>query len=151
MLAFTPDDSLTRQVRQKRKYTTTRVAKPTQPARAPKVQSVEIIEDGSCFPAPKRALAEGEPRTFCRRQCNLTFSAEEGSIARVRARVPQLGKGQQEARKIFVKSCIQDDKTLRLNDFAGISAVVCQLFFVAVTGCSKKLISSAMDVGSTGM
>lgn len=150
-LAFTPDDSLTRQVGQKRKYSTTRVARPKQPARALKVIPVESIADGTCFPEPKRALAEGEPRTCCRRECNVTFTVHDDSIARVRSRVPKPGEGQQAARKVFVKSCIQADKTLSLNDFAGLSAVVCQLFFVAVTGCSKKLISSAMGVGPTGM
>ena len=35
--------------------------------------------------------------------------------------------------------------------YRGPSSVVCQLFFVAVTGCSKKLMRSAMAIGDPGM
>lgn len=151
VIDFTPDGSMSRLVGQKRKYRTTRVATPKPPARPLKVTSVEDIEDGKCFPKRKTPLAEGEPPTCCSRGCNLVFGAEEGSIERVRSRVPTTGKGKQAARKIFVRSCIQSDNSLSLNDFAGLSAVVCHLFFVHVTGCSKKLISSAMGLGGPGM
>lgn len=151
VLAFTPDNAITRKVGEKRKYSTTRVSQTKPPVRALKVTSVEDIVDGKCFPKPKRSLAEGESPVCCRRECNLTFGKAEGSIGKVRSRVPRVGTGQQKARKIYVRSCIQADKTLSLNDFAGLSAIVCQSFFVAVTGCSKKLIQSAMGVGDPGM
>eukprot|EP00752_Nemacystus_decipiens_P017096 g15312.t1 len=37
------------------------------------------------------------------------------------------------------------------NDYAGFSAIVCQLFFVAVTGFSKNVIQSALRVGGPEM
>jgi len=150
-VAFTPANTLERGAGEKRKYDgSNRVAKPPKTARALKVTSVENILDGSCFPAGKRPVPDGESRTCCSKGCNHTFGASEGSIERVRARVPKSGKGQQEARKIYVRTCLQD-KTLTLTDHAGISAAVCYNFFVHVTGCSKKLITSAMALGGCGM
>lgn len=147
----TPDNMLSRTVTGKRKYVTTRVAQQKQPARALKVVSVESIRDGSCFPV-RKTDQPGQTPLCCGHGCNTTFGTKEHAIDRVRAEVvPPAGNGQQKARKLYVRGCIQKDKTLMLNDRHGNSAVVCQKFFVAVTGCSKKLIQSAMEIGGAGM
>lgn len=152
LLSFTPHNTLTRLVGEKRKYTTSRVAKEKAPTKPRTVKSLEAIADGTCFPTKKRPLSEGETPTCCTRQCNVKFGAEEGSLARVRSKVPLSGPGQQTARKVFVQSCLQDGKDLVLGDSSvELSMVVCQLFFVAVTGFSKNMIQSAMQLGGPAM
>lgn len=146
--AYTPSNELKRNFGEKRKYVTTRTKTVSPPARPQVRKSIESIRDGSCFPVKKRK-APDETSSCCKRACNSKFSPD--SIVRARAKVPDLGREQQTARKVFVQSCIQEDKSLCLNDFVGFSAVVCQLFFVAVTGCSKKLINAAMELGGPGM
>lgn len=153
MLSFTPFNTLTRNVGEKRKYDTTRVRKEKAPSRPRVVQSVEDIEQGTCFAGKtKHTVPEGEIQRCCKRQCNVVFGEEEGSIARIRSSVPPPGTGQQGARKTYIRGCISGGKNLVLSDsHVGLSAVVCQLFFVAVTGLSKNAISSAMKPGGTGM
>lgn len=150
VLSVTSANIFTRKATAKRKYDTIRVATEKAPARPLNVQSIESIVDGTCFPT-RKSSAPGSARTCCGRGCNLTFASHDGSIGWVRRTVPPAGIGQQRARKIWVRECIQDDRSLMLSDRAGFSCVVCQLFFVAVTGCSKKLIRSAMELGDPGM
>ena len=149
-MSVTSANIFTRKATAKRKYDTIRVATEKTPARPLNVQSIESIVDGTCFPT-RKSSAPGSARTCCGRGCNLTFASHDGSIGRVRRTVPPAGIGQQRARKIWVRECIQDDRSLMLSDRAGFSCVVCQLFFVAVTGCSKKLIRSALELGGPGM
>lgn len=147
-LSFTPHNTLTRGVGEKRKYNTTRITKEREPKRAPVVKGIADIVGGTCFPQKKR---RGETNTCCSRGCNITFGKVDGSIERIRSTVPGWGKGQQRVRNIFARSCVQDDKSLSLSDGAGFSAVVCNAFFVAVTGLSKNTIQSAKAPGGPGM
>ncbi|CAN0488129.1 unnamed protein product, partial [Ectocarpus sp. 12 AP-2014] len=105
--AYTPSNELERNFGDKRKYVTTRTKKVSPPARPQVRRSIESIRDGSCFPVKKRKAPDETP-SCCKRACNSKFSPD--SIARARAKVPDLGKEQQTARKVFVQSCVQEDK-----------------------------------------
>lgn len=95
----------------------------------------------------------GQPRkngkACCKRRCNEQWSAER--LARVRAAVPPLGIGQQQARKAHLAGCISIGiKQLYVRDGRH-RLPVCYAFFSALTGYSKGLIASAMKGESIAM
>ena len=112
-----------------------------------KFKSVVDITAGTCFLRRSRQT-DDDAKTCCERGCNLKFSTDQ--IAKLRGEVPIRGLGRQESRKLWVRNCLTEAKQLRLDGSSG-NGMVCTAFFCAVTGCSRTLITSACQLGGTGM
>ena len=110
-------------------------------------KSVVDITAGTCFLRRSRQT-DDDAKTCYESGCNLKFSTDQ--IVKLRGEVPIRGLGRQESRKLWVRDCLTEAKQLRL-DGSSENEMVCTAFFRAVTGCSRTLITSACQLGGTGM